>query len=336
MANLTANQRSFVEMMQLSDEHAIRGFDLLLKRPQFLDFFEPLIEAGLFAPEKNPAPVQADKEGAYRIPYWKALDYLTACAKVAGEHDDAALAGEILNIIRTVSAERDPAGERANFYTFRRFAEILGLLPTSSVTAKDLELIEGWLNTKFHHDMVANALDDGALPRFLNSGNPADWDKAVQLFKYCTAVRWQPDRLDSETREPVTVVEEHWLKDLVNHHATALGRKVGASAASLMADRVREVFGEGGRADWSHVFRPAVEDQGQSHVGRGPENIVVEALRDVLLGWTEVDATAAKPFVDGLLRGDNEMLRRVGIHVLERAMGIPRRSVPPVGSTRTV
>jgi len=316
MANLTANQRSFVEMMQLSDEHAIRGFDLLLKRPQFLDFFEPLIEAGLFAPEKNPAPVQADKEGAYRIPYWKALDYLTACAKVAGEHDDAALAGKILNIIRTVSAERDPAGERANFYTFRRFAEILGLLPTSSVTAKDLELIEGWLNTKFDHDMVANALDDGALPRFLNSGNPADWDKAVQLFKYCTAIRWQPDRLDSETREPVTVVEEHWLKDLVNHHATALGRKAGASAASLMADRVREVFGEGGRADWSHVFRPAVEDQGQSHVGRGPENIVVEALRDVLLGWTEVDATAAKPFVDGLLRGDNEMLRRVGIHVL--------------------
>ena len=110
--------------------------------------------------------------------------------------------------------------------------------------------------------MVANALDDGALPRFLSSSIPADWDKAVQLFKYCTAIRWQPDRLDSETREPVAVVEEHWLKELVNHHATALGRKAGASAASLMADRVREVFGEGGRADWSHVFRPAVEDEG--------------------------------------------------------------------------
>ena len=316
MANLRANQRSFIEMMQLSDEHAIRGFDLLLKRPQFLDFFLPLIDAGLFAPEKNPAPVQADKEGSYRIPYWKALDYLIACAKVADEHNDAALAEKILSIIRTASAERDPAGERANFYTFRRFAEILGLLPTSTVTTKDLELVEGWLNTKFDHDMVANALDDGALPRFLSSSIPADWDKAVQLFKYCTVIRWQPDRLDSETREPVAVVEEHWLKELVNHHASALGRKAGASAASLMADRVREVFGEGGRADWSHVFRPAVEDEGQSHAGRGVENIVVEALRDVLLGWTEMDTTAAKPFVEDLLRSDNEMLRRIGIHVL--------------------
>jgi len=316
MANLTANQRSFIEMMQISDEHAIRGFELLLKRPQFLDFFEPLIDAGLFAPEKNPAPVQADKEGRYRIPYWKALDYLIACAKIAGERNDAVLAEKILTIIRTVNAEREPAGERANFYTFRRFAEILGVLPTSSVTAKDLEMVEGWLNTKFDHDMVANAIDDGALPRFLSSSTPADWDKAVQLFKYCTAIRWQPDRLDTATEEPVTVVEEYWLKELVNKHATAIGRKAGASAATLMADRVREVFGKGGRADWSHVFRPAVENEGQSHVGRGPENIVVEALRDVLLGWTEVDAAATKPFVEGLLGSDNEMLRRIGIHVL--------------------
>jgi hypothetical protein len=215
-----------------------------------------------------------------------------------------------------VSAERDPAGDRANFYTFRRFSEIIGLLPTSSVTADDLELVEGWLNTKFDHDMVANAINDGALPRFLSSSVPADWDKAVQLFKYCTAIRWQADRLDSETQKPVTVVEGHWLKELVNNHATALGRKAGATAASLMADRVREVFGKGGRADWSHVFRPAVEAEGQSHVGRDTENIVVDALRDVLIGWTEVDAAGATPFVQGLLQSDNEMLRRVGIHVL--------------------
>jgi hypothetical protein len=316
MTDLSANQRSFVEMMRLSDEHAIRGFDLLLKRTRFIDFFQPLLDAGLFAPDKNPAPVRGDKEGAYRIPYWKALDYLFACAKLAGEHNDAAIAEKILNVIRTVSADRDPAGDRANFYTFRRFAEILGVLPSSSVTSKELEPVEGWLNTKFDHDMVANALADGALPRFLNSSNPADWDKAVQLFKYCTAIRWQPDRLDSEIREPVTIVEEYWLKDLVNRHALTLGRKAGVSAASLMVARLREVFGEGGRADWSYVFRPAVEDEGQSHVGRGPENIVVEALRDVVLGWTEVDAIAAKPFVDGMLRSDNGMLRRVGIHVL--------------------
>ncbi|MGZ5441011.1 MAG: hypothetical protein ACXW5U_14705 [Thermoanaerobaculia bacterium] len=316
MASLSANQQSFIEMMKWSVEHATHGFALLLSRPQFLDFFEPLIEAGLFAPENNPAPVQVDEEGRYRIPYWKALDYLIACANVAGQRNDAVLADKILSIVRTLSTERDPVGARANCYTLHAFAEILGLLPTSTVTTDDIALVEGWLNAKFDHGMVANAIDDGALPRFLNSGVPADWAKAVQVFQYCTAIRWQPARFDSETREPVTVVDEHWLKDLVTHHAAALGRKAGASAASLMADRVREVFSEGGRADWSYIYRPAVEDDGQRHVRRAPENIVVEGLSSVLLGWTDVDTAAAKPFVDDLLRSNNEMSRRIGIHVL--------------------
>lgn len=316
MASLNANQRSFVDMMQRSDEHAMRGFELLLERPEFLDYFDPLVEAGLFAADKNPAPVQADQEGRYRIPYWKGLDYLVAAAKVAGDRNDTDLAEKILTIIRTVSAARDPTGDRANFHTFRQFAEILGLLPTSSVTPADLNLVEGWLNARFDHDLVAKAIDDGALKRFLESSSPDDWPKAVQLFSYCTSVRWKVDRLDPGAREPITTVDTYWLKALVEHHAYTLGRKAGASAAPLMAERVREVFGEGGRADWSYVFRPAVEGDGQSHSGRGAENVVVEALREVLLGWIDADAASSKSFVDGLLRSDNEMLRRIGIHTL--------------------
>ena len=107
MANLTANQRSFIEMMQLSDEHAIRGFDLLLKRPRFLDFFEPLIVAGLFAPEKNPAPVQADKGYAFL------LEALTRSpAPRCGQHNDAVLAERF----PSSGCERGAgsSGERAN------------------------------------------------------------------------------------------------------------------------------------------------------------------------------------------------------------------------------
>jgi hypothetical protein len=316
MAELSANQRSFIEMMQRSDEHAVRGFGLLLKHPQFIDFFEPLIEAGLFAPQKNPEPIRADIEGRFRVPYWRALDYLKACAKVAGANADGTLADRVLKIIRSVSSSRDSASDRVNFYTFQAFAEILGLLPTPSVTSEDLALVEGWLNTKFDHDLVAMAIDEHTLPHFLNSNDPMDWLKAVQLFKYCTAVRWEASRLEGGSQEPVTLVEENWLKDLVDHHAVAIGRKAGPSAASLMVERVREVFGQGGRAEWSEVFRPAVEEDRDRPSGRGAENIVVEALRDILQGWMEVDAAAVKPFVDGLLRSDNQMLRRIGIHFL--------------------
>ena len=55
--------------------------------------------------------------------------------------------------------------------------------------------------------MVASALGEGAIPRFLASAEPPDWQKAVQLVGYCTDIAWQPSRFPSDSEEPVTVVE---------------------------------------------------------------------------------------------------------------------------------
>ena len=139
MASLNANERSFIEMMGKSEEHARHGFELLLKRQDYAKFFDPLAAAGLFAADRNPAPVPVRDEDSVRIPYWTALDYLVACAKVAGETNDAALAEKIMAIVRTVSREAESHSARDNFRTFWKFAEILGLLPTQTITFKDLE-----------------------------------------------------------------------------------------------------------------------------------------------------------------------------------------------------
>ena len=315
MASLNANERSFIELMGKSEEHARHGFDLLLKRRDFVKFFDPLVEAGLFAANRNPGPVPVPNENAVRIPFWTALDYLVACAKLSGETNDTALAEKIMAIVRSVSGAAQPGAGQDNFHTFRKFAEILGLLPTASITRRDLEHVHIWLNTKFDHAMVANALSDGAIPRFLASAEPADWQKAVQLVAYCTEIHWQPSRFLSDTEEPVTVVEEYWLEDLLSKHASALGTKAGPEAALLFRERVSEVFGRGGRAEWSQVFRPAV-GEGQTHHGRAAENCVVEGLRDVLLAWCDVDAEKARAFVEDLLRDDNAMLRRIALYVI--------------------
>ena len=81
MASLSANEASFIAMMLKSDEHARKGFELILKRSDFLRFFDALIAEGLFKPANNPAPVPVQPEGSVQIPYWTALDYLVACAK---------------------------------------------------------------------------------------------------------------------------------------------------------------------------------------------------------------------------------------------------------------
>src|SRR5713226_3057928 len=100
MASLTAKQRSFINLMTESEELARRGYELLLKRSDYERFFDALQEAGLFEPSHNPAPVAAEEKGYVRIPYWSALDYLTAVGKLSGEREDLALANKVMAVVR--------------------------------------------------------------------------------------------------------------------------------------------------------------------------------------------------------------------------------------------
>ena len=316
--SLTTNENSFIEMMAKSDEHASKGFELVLKRPDFPRFIDAMIEKGFFDPSRNPAPAPADRDGYVYIPYWNALDYLKACAKFAGRENDTELAEKIMTQVRSVSRASKSLDSRDNHYTFWVFAEIVGLLPISSITSQDLDLVQVWLNTKYDRSLVPDALDRGLLSRFVACDDPDAWRGAVRLMCYCTAIRWKPAALHSDEEEPITVADDYYVKEMIEHHATSLGRKVGYEAAKLFAARVAEVFGRGGRAKWSQVFRPAVEDDHQNSQGYEADDCVVEGLRDVLLGWCESDPCSAKLFVQSLLRNRNEMLRRIGIFVLRQ------------------
>jgi hypothetical protein len=318
MADLTAHQKSFVEEMCKSPEHARRGFGLLTKRELFIDFFDALSAKGLFAPEHNPAPTPADLDGMVRVPYWDALSYLGGCARVAGTTSDLVLAEQVMTVIRDVSAFRENEGSvRDNYHTFREFAVILGLLPLSIISRVDIALIPSWLSSRFNRDGVAHALDEGLLGRLLASEAPEDWEKAHSVLSYCLKVRWEKQGTGSwATEEPVMVVDSYWIHELLARHSLALGRRNGGGAASILREGVREVFSRGGRAKWSSIFRPAVEDHSQNRDWRSPENCVVDGLRDVLLNWGDVDPIGMKSFVAALIADDCEMLQRIGIFIM--------------------
>src|ERR1700720_1530281 len=116
MSELTAKQQSFIKMMKKDDELALKGFQFLLKRDDYPNFFGSLHNAGFFAPDTNPAPVAGERENTIRVPYWPPLGYLTAAAKHAGAHGDIALADKILKVVRDASAWRDARGQYRRNY----------------------------------------------------------------------------------------------------------------------------------------------------------------------------------------------------------------------------
>jgi hypothetical protein len=126
---LTAKQKSFIEVMKTSDDLAMKGFQLLLQRQDYPQFFDVLQAAGFFAPTNNPAPVPGERENTVRVPFWAPLGYLRAVAEQAGARNDMPLAAKVVNVVRAASAWRDEKGERRrNYHTSRTFAEVLGLV----------------------------------------------------------------------------------------------------------------------------------------------------------------------------------------------------------------
>jgi hypothetical protein len=313
---LTASQQSFIDMMKKTYELEWKGFQLLLQRPDFPQFFDVLKEAGFFAPKMNPAPVAGERENTVRIPFWAPLEYLKAVAKKAGQDNDTRLAEKVMTVVRDVSGWRDDKGEsRHNYHTNRTFAEIFGLVPMSVVSLGDVDLLGKWLNDPYDRMLVPTALDMGALSRFLASADPQDWKKSVRVLYHVTAISLKKN---GDEREPVptSVVDDFWLGELLKHHAKQIGGKVGADAAEVMIERVREVFSTPMRRDYSNMFRPAVEDDAQNYQWRSVENRVVEGLRDVLLGWSDEDPKGARAVIERMLGDDLHIIRRVGVYVL--------------------
>ena len=282
---LTWGRREFLNRMQRSAENAQWGFEILLKREDFSSFFGSLQDFDLFSPANDPAPVEVEDGKYVQIPYWHALDYLEACAKLAGQNNDHSLAGKVLGVLRSVTKARQVDHKQPdNHHTSRKFAKILGLLPTATITRDDLDLIPTWLVSRFDHGMVGNALDLGLMKHLLESADADDWSKANQVLRHCTEVIWvEEEGLETSWKKPVSVMEDYWLKKFIEHHAAALGAKTKQETVEIFLGRLREVYGSGDRSISSQSYRPAIEDHPQNYDWAGTDNRFVEGTCDALL-----------------------------------------------------
>ena len=315
--SLPSKLESFFETMRRGDEFAKHGFDLLAKRSEPEQYFDALKDRGFFDPANNSGPVPSTNPGFVHIPFWHALEYLQAVAKRAAEKDDAALSEKILQVIRDVSNFRDePGGQpRDNYQTYYRFAEIFGILPLRCITLNDVRLIAVWLSSKFDRGLVAHSLSKGLLSRLLASGTPEDIQKACSLMEQCMIFEWLPES-DRSSPELVTLVDDFWLKEMLDTHAHELGAKAGLDAVRIFEKGLRTIFSDKRRSYGSTLWRPAIESNPQNLDLWAVENRFIEGMRDVLEGWIEAAPQAATSYVTSALEDDSEIIRRIALHTV--------------------
>lgn len=313
MANLNAKQQSFIEMMQRSDEHARKGFELLISRPSPEQFFNALEEKGLFSVDHHQGPVPAEEPGYFRIPYWAALDYLKAVAVIARENSDDQLAAKVLRLVRSISHDSKER-EIDNHHTWRVFASILGIL-TPFLSLADLEYLPFWQESKFDRGSLVHEIDKGLLNNLLSEHATENCEKICRTLDYCTAIKVDEGE---QKRKPATVSDAYFLEQMLTRHAKALGQFCGAGVAPILQKRIIEYFAN---ETSSPFIRPAVEQHSQNHRWEHSANALVESLRDVLLAWVDVEPTKAQTFIAGMIDGENDMIRRIGLYLIDQRWG---------------
>ncbi len=315
---LTDKQKRFIALMLENDEQERWGFDLLLKRDGFQEFFHPLKDAGLFSADKNPSPKEADKKGFYNIPPWAATRYLKEVAKKATELSDEQLSSELIATIIQISRD----GTSDNYHTFRAFAELLSLLPTSSYQKDDLTIVNIWLTGKFENDQVGPEIGQKLLPKLLESTEPADLDKALYLLECLTNVKFIKDNAynstdqENERFKAQTLIDPYWLDKILEAVLDIFCRKAPFETFTIFKNLSDKIFSEEKRGNVSPYLRPAIEQHDQNRNWRKIENLTVDAVRQSAEACIELlPYNQALEVVRGLF-ADDSILQRLGIHLI--------------------
>lgn len=102
----------------------------------------------------------------------------------------------------------------------------------------------------------------GLLKNVLTSGTEEDIKKACVIVEECVAFEWSTEERRGRSKELVTLVDDYWLKEMLNSYAGDLGEKAGVNAVSIFEKGLRTIFLGERRSYGSTLWRPAVETSG--------------------------------------------------------------------------
>jgi len=229
------------------------------KKVSDMKWFSRLKEKKYFSPEKNKLPIESEEKGFFRIPEWNVLQYLEKVSTQIKEKptENREYVEELLKIIKNVTDYKNEKDEHIdNYRTWWYFVKILCNLPNDSIKNETLDLIPTWLDSKYDTTLQGSEIVNKLLPKFLNSDNPEDWEKAKIIAEHSLIVKPCPLREGEETLK--TVIKSYYLQEsfLTKKFADKLGEKCKNDFIYKVSDNIKKLL----KKDSSCVLLEVNED----------------------------------------------------------------------------
>lgn len=318
MANLTPEQRNALDLLKEGDEY-VRFF---FRKAKGLGVFDALKQDGWFAPDKNPAPIQAEN-GGFRIPDWPAAEYLARAAVDTNNPGEHRYAEEMMQILRDVTKPAD-GKKRDNYRTWWRFTTILAALPLDVIKEEDAELISEWIDSAFGNTLVITEISSKFLPKLLDDGSERSLELAYRILEVVTRIHWKDKKgLDGNIhREAVFRVDPYWAKKLLQKNVKSLAIKCGIEVVTLLLERLKAVIKEDDHDRFSYIWRPAIEDHPQNKTQQLEiENILLTAIRESAVPLIDAHEyqVEGRKLVTELLDSDLQTFKRLAFYLVNES-----------------
>lgn len=266
---------------------------------------------------RNPAPVESEKQtGLYLIPHWPVLDYLERISKECSGIEDRQYAEELMQIIRSVTrASREEKAD--NYKTYWYFVKIMANLPVDIIKLDDIRLVEDWVDSRFKTGLLGRELGKTLLPKLLQNTHDEDLEKAERLIDIVSQIKWVERSYDENGSEkvPQSAIYAFELDELFRKNLILLGEKCGKKVVEILTARLQEVTTDKNN-DYSYIWRPAIEDHAQNHSKTEIKQIIISALRDVLLSYAKNKNENAVNTIRTLLSDKLHIIKRTALYAI--------------------
>lgn len=301
----TAKEIDHVAALSVRSENRAYFFERL-DNPEWV---LPLSSRGFF--ESPPPPIAAPEPGYVRFPPWPEGRYLARMASSAPEN--------VAGVLATIGSSENPT-------VTRLLLEAVVALP-ESLASSLAEQVRDWI-TGPHADFYA----DDAATVVLHLVNAGEVGYALEIVSSLLEVIPDPRlsekrvstdeayRLTPEASSRVSEWEyERVVEQVLEPLVDAGGLDTVQMFSALLCDALRlsrweDEVGDEEDADYSYIWRPAIEDHSQN-LNSGVKNVLVSAVRDAASRYVSGGATEVNAAVNDLEKGSITH-RRIALHVL--------------------
>lgn len=311
---LTPKQRSAIARATQKPE--LR--QILFRKAVGVHWFKAFEEAGFLDPADIPPPEPAKKEGYVDIPFWPVTEYLVATSDQLNAPGNEYFARRFLGFIRAATRHAIEQGF-SNYRVWWQFSKVVRNIPPQLIELDDLALFDYWLDDKYERGLVAENLGEHWLVELLDRKNEHCNKLAESFLAVLFEVKLIDKSIGDRTQQKAMLRYDSWhARKIVQNAGAKVGQVLRSRALEIFRVSLEKILGLGDKDRWSPLWRPAIEDHEQNQRSDDAEDILVEGMRNALLAFVSEAPIEARDYVEHLLDGGFETIRRIAIYSIDQ------------------